>query len=116
MALSLSVVGIYALLAGYVARQTKDIGVRMALGAKQTNILNWIVLRGLKLIGLGMTIGIASAVGVAHVIANLLYGVTPLDPITLSLTILVLGLAGLVACLIPAARAARVNPILALRE
>lgn len=103
-------------LAGYVARQTKDIGVRMALGAKQTNILNWVILRGIKLIGLGVVIGIVSAVGFAHLITNLLYGVTPFDPLTLSLTILVLGLSGMVACLIPALRAARVNPIVALRE
>ena len=116
VALSLSVVGIYALLAGYVARQTKEIGVRMALGAKQTNILNWIVLRGVKLIGLGILVGTATAAGLAHVIANMLYGVTPLDPLTLGLTIVVLGLSGLVACLIPALRAARVNPIVALRE
>ncbi|MFZ0506072.1 MAG: FtsX-like permease family protein, partial [Chthoniobacterales bacterium] len=116
VALSLSVVGIYALLAGYVARQTKDIGVRMALGANQTNILNWIVLRGVKLIGLGIIIGMASAVAFAHLMANLLYGVTPFDPITLVLTIIVLGLSCIVACLIPALRAARVNPITALRE
>jgi putative ABC transport system permease protein len=116
VALFLSVVGIYALLAGYVARQTKEIGVRMALGAKQTNILNWVILRGIKLIGLGIVIGIVSAIGFAHLIAKLLYGVTPLDPITLILTILVLGLSGMMACLIPALRAARINPITALRE
>lgn len=116
VALSLSVVGIYALLAGYVARQTKEIGVRMALGANQGNILNWIVLRGLKFIGLGIIIGMASAVAFAHLMANLLYGVTPLDPMILTLTILVLGLCGVVGCLIPAFRAARVNPIVALRE
>jgi putative ABC transport system permease protein len=116
VALLLSVVGIYALLAGYVARQTKEIGVRIALGAKQTNILNWVALRGLKLISLGIIIGIASAMGLANVIANLLYGVTALDPMTLGLTVLVLGLSGTVASLIPAFRAARVNPIVALRE
>ena len=116
VALSLSVVGIYALLAGYVARQTKEIGVRMALGADQMNISNWVVLRGVKLIGLGMIIGIVGAAGLARAIANLLYGVSPLDPMTLGVTILVLGLSGIVACLIPALRAARVNPIAALRE
>jgi ABC-type antimicrobial peptide transport system permease subunit len=88
----------------------------MALGAKQTNILNWIVLRGAKLIGLGIIIGIVSAVGLARAIANMLYGVTPLDPVTLGLTILVLSLSGIVACFVPALRAARVNPIVALRE
>ena len=116
VALLLSVVGIYALLASYVGRQTKEIGVRIALGAKQTNILNWVALRGFKLISLGIIIGIASAIGLANGIANLLYGVTALDPITLGLTVLVLGLSGTVACLIPAFRAARVNPIVALRE
>lgn len=116
VALLLSVVGIYTLLAGYVARQTKEIGVRIALGAKQTNILNWVALRGLKLISVGIIIGIACAIGLANGIANLLYGVTALDPITLGLTVLVLGLSGTVACLIPAFRAARVNPIVALRE
>ena len=88
----------------------------MALGADQMNISNWVVLRGVKLIGLGIIIGIVGATGLARAIANLLYGVSPLDPMTLGLTILVLGLSGIVACLIPAVRAARVNPILALRE
>jgi putative ABC transport system permease protein len=94
VALLLSVVGIYARLAGYVTRQTKEIGVRLAPGVKQTNIIKWVALRGLKLIGFGIIIGIASAAGLAHVIASLLYGVTPLDPITLGLTIIVLGLPG----------------------
>jgi putative ABC transport system permease protein len=116
VALLLSLIGIYALLAGYVARQTKDIGVRMALGAKQTNILIWVIFRGIKLLSVGMLIGIISAIGCAHIMANLLYGVTPWDPTTLGLTIVVLNLSGIVACLIPAIRAARTNPITALRE
>ena len=115
-ALFLSATGLYGILAYAVGQRTREIGIRVALGAQSRNILRLITEQGLKIVCIGLVIGIGAALVAAPLIAGLLYGVSPADPITLGLAILVLGLAGTLACLLPALRAARINPITALRE
>jgi putative ABC transport system permease protein len=115
-ALLLSAVGLYAVLAYSVAQRKREIGVRIALGAQTLNILRVVVQHGMKMVGTGLIIGIAAALVTARFIQGILYGVSSNDPITLGIAVLVLALAGLLACLLPALRATRTDPIKALRE
>jgi predicted permease len=115
-ALLLSAVGLYAVLAYSVTQRKREIGVRIALGAQTLNVLRLVVRYGLKIIGTGLLIGIASAVLLTRLIEKVLYGVSSHDPFTLIIAVVILTSAGLLACLLPAFRAARVNPIKVLRE
>jgi putative ABC transport system permease protein len=115
-ALFLSAVGLYGVLSYSVAQRTREIGIRIALGAQGHDILEFVVRPGTKIVGIGLLIGIAVALVLTRFIQNMLYGVSGSDPITLGLAIAVLGLATVLACLLPALRAVRVNPIMALRE
>ena len=115
-ALFLSAVGLYAVLAYSVAQRKREIGARIALGAQTFNILRLVVRHGLKIVGTGLLIGIAFAAVLTRFIEKVLYGVSSYDPITLMIAVLVSTLAGLLACLLPAFRATRVNPIKVLRE
>lgn len=115
-ALLLSAVGLYGVLAYAVSRQTREIGVRIAVGALRSNILKLILRRGFTIVGLGIVIGSLAASALTGLLGTLLYGVGGNDPITIAASILVLGFATLLACLIPAFRATRINPIAALRE
>ncbi|UCC32556.1 MAG: ABC transporter permease [Phycisphaerales bacterium] len=114
-ALVLAVVGLYAVLAHMVCQGTHEIGIRMALGARQSDVLRLVLWRGLTLIGIGLGIGLALSVAGTRVLANLLYEITPADPITFGSVLLVLGGVALLACYIPARRAAKVDPMVALR-
>ena len=117
IALVLSAVGLYAVMAYSVTQRTAEIGVRMALGADRRRV-SWLVLRrGLVQVAIGLTLGLAGAYGVSRVLGELLVsGVTPRDPVTfVSITVLLTAVA-IAACLIPAHRAARVDPLVALRE
>jgi putative ABC transport system permease protein len=114
--LSLSAVGLYGVLAYMVSRQTREIGVRIAIGALSWNILTLILKRGFTIVGLGIVIGLLIAVALSGFLGSLLYGVGSNDPVTVGLSILILCLATLVACLLPALRAIRINPVTALRE
>jgi putative ABC transport system permease protein len=116
VALFLSAVGIYSILAYAVSQRRREIGVRVALGAQSSSILSLVVRQGLKLVSIGLVIGILAALGLVHFIESILYGVSGDDPLTLGLAILVLGFAAVLACLLPALRAVRINPITALRE
>jgi putative ABC transport system permease protein len=115
-ALFLSAVGLYAVLAYSVTQRKREIGVRIALGARTWNILRLVIRHGLKIIGAGLLIGIASAALLTRFITSVLYGVSNNDPSTLIAAIMTLTLAGLLACLLPALRAAHVDPIKVLRE
>ena len=115
-ALFLSAVGLYGVLSYTVAQRTREIGIRIALGAQGHDILEFVIRPGTKIVGIGLLIGIAVALVLTRFIQNLLYGVSGSDPITLGLAIVVLGLAALLACLLPALHAVRINPITALRE
>jgi predicted permease len=118
LAQTLAAVGLYGVLAWSVARRTHEIGIRMALGAARANVL-WMVLRqGMTLTLAGVALGLLGAYALARYVGSLtgmLYGVEPADPLTFALIALLLTLVALVACLVPARRATRVDPTVALR-
>ena len=115
IALFLSALGLYGVLANSVNQQTKEIGIRMALGAERFDVL-WRVLRyGLKLTCIGLGIGLIGAFFLSQLIESLLFEVTPTDPWVYALVIITLVGAAIVASLIPALKATRIDPLLALR-
>jgi putative ABC transport system permease protein len=115
VALALAAVGIYGVTAYGVGRRTREIGLRMALGASQRDVWWLVVLGGLKWITIGVAAGTAGALALSRLIASQLYEVRPMDPPTYAAVAVVLGLVALAACAIPAARAARLDPMAALR-
>src|SRR3954469_15337658 len=114
-ALLLAVVGIYGVVSYGVTQRTRELGVRMALGANAASTLRLVLGRSMLLVGVGTICGLVGSAGVARVIAGLLYGVSPADPVVFIGVSVVLGAAGLAASVIPARRATRVDPIVALR-
>jgi putative ABC transport system permease protein len=114
IALALATVGIYGLLQYGTARQTHDIGIRMALGARRIDVLRAVLGRGFKLILIGVVVGIAGAVALTRVLSSFLFDVTPTDPVTLTLVSCVLMTVALLASYLPARRAARIDPMVAL--
>jgi putative ABC transport system permease protein len=114
-ALVLAAAGIYGVLSGSVAERTRELGVRAALGASRGSILALVVRQGMTLTGLGVAIGLAGAVAASQAIAAMLFGVSRLDPATYLGVIVLLASVSVIACAVPARRAARVDPIVALR-
>ncbi len=116
LALILACVGLYGLLSYEVTRRTREIGIRMALGAQSENVLRIVIVQGIALAAIGIVIGIGAAIGVTRYLGTILYDVHPGDPITqISVGLLLLAVA-FVACWIPARRATRVDPMIALRS
>jgi predicted permease len=115
LALALACIGLYGLLSYEVTRRTHEIGVRMALGAEQSNVLRLVVGKGIALAMFGITAGIAAALGVTRYLEAMLYGVKPIDPVTFICVATLLLAVAVAACYIPARRAARVDPMVALR-
>jgi putative ABC transport system permease protein len=113
--LILVAVGVYSVIAYTVARQTREIGIRMALGAGRRDVLQMVSMMGLKLIAVGAAIGLLASFGATQFIATQLTGVSPHDPLTLAGVVVVMTLVGLAACLFPAQKASRVDPLVALR-
>ncbi|MGC1614432.1 MAG: ABC transporter permease [Candidatus Acidiferrum sp.] len=113
--LILVTIGVYSVLAYTAARRTHEIGIRMALGAERGDVLKLVIKMGLRLVMLGVAIGLAASFGVGRVVATQLWGVSPYDPATLIAVPLLLLITGLIACWVPARRAARVDPLTALR-
>jgi putative ABC transport system permease protein len=116
LALLLAAVGIFAVMYQTVVRQTQEIGVRMALGAQRRDVVGMVVGRGMLLTGIGIAIGLAGAMGLARLVQGLLYGVEAVDPVSYLVAALVLGGVALWACWLPALRATRVDPVVALRQ
>jgi putative ABC transport system permease protein len=116
LAVLLAAVGIFGLMAQVVARRTAEIGLRMALGANRQDVLTMVLRQGLLLAAVGALAGIGGALGMARLLRSLLFGVSAVDPISYAGAAVVMALAVLLACGLPAWRAARVDPMLALRE
>jgi len=115
VALLLAAIGLYGVLSYSVAQRTHEMGVRLAFGAEANDILRRVMRDGIKLIGAGLVIGVAGAAALTGFVESLLFGVSPLDPRIHVVVVLVLTTVALAACWIPARRAARVDPIAALR-
>jgi predicted permease len=115
LALVLACIGLYGLLAYEVARRTREIGIRAALGAQRRDVLRLVGTEALVLLALGVALGIVAAIGVTRSLGSLLYGVRPSDPITFLAVCALLTSVGLAACYIPARRATRVDPMVAVR-
>ena len=116
VALVLTAIGIYGVMAYSVAQRRQEIGIRMALGAQKGDVLRLVVGGGMKLAALGVIIGVSAALALTRLLGNLLFGVTPFDGPTLGGVAFVLAGIALLACWLPARRAAGVNPLIALRE
>jgi putative ABC transport system permease protein len=116
VSLLLAVIGVYGVMNYTVAQHTREIGIRMALGAQPAAILKLVVGRGLVLVSVGVWIGVLASFGLTRFIEHMLFGVTPTDPLTFVMIVVLLGLVALLACLIPAQRAMRVDPIVVLRS
>jgi putative ABC transport system permease protein len=115
LALVLAGIGIYGVISYSVAQRTKEIGIRMALGAGHEDVIRMILLQGARIASAGLIIGIFAAFGLTRYLATLLFTVSPGDPSTFAMVALVLALVALLACYIPARRALRVDPMTALR-
>ncbi len=115
MGLLIVTVGVYGVISYFVVQRTHEIGVRMALGATRTSVLRMVLWQGLRLAGVGAILGLAASIGLAGVLRGMLYGISPNDPATLAGATLALIMIALAACWIPARRATRVDPIVALR-
>jgi putative ABC transport system permease protein len=115
LALVLGIVGIYGVLAFLVSRRTREIGIRIALGASRRDVLFLVMRDGAKFAMIGIALGLASALVVTRWLSSELYGVTPVDPLTYGGVAIVMAMVTMLACYIPARRAAKVDPMVALR-
>jgi len=116
LSLLLAAVGLYGVLSYLVTQRTPEIGIRMALGAEREKVLRLMLLDGLRPALVGLVFGMAASVAISRLIRSVLYGTSPLDPTVFILVILTLLLASTAACLVPAWRAARIDPMRALRS
>lgn len=116
LALALTVIGLYGVISYLVSQRTQEIGIRMALGAQVRHILQLILKQGVILVSLGVALGLGAALFATRLMTSMLYGVTATDPLTFGAIGLLLTLVALVACYLPARRAAQVDPVIALRS
>jgi putative ABC transport system permease protein len=115
MALALSAIGIYGVMSYSVSQRTREIGVRVALGAARRDVLALVVGRAMRLVSVGLVIGLAAALGAGQLLRSQLIGVGPRDPLTLTAIALLLSAVAFGASWLPARRAARTDPMVALR-
>ncbi len=115
LALILAAIGVYGVLSYSITQQTREIGVRMALGATPGAVLRWVVGQGFRLAAAGLLIGLLAALALTRFVASLLFGISSHDPATFGVVAIILGLVALLACYVPARRATSVSPITALR-
>jgi putative ABC transport system permease protein len=116
MALFLAAIGLYAVMSYSVSQTTRELGMRMALGARGVDLLRLVISRGLKLTFAGIMIGAAAALTLTRLMGNLLYQVSPRDPIAFGLALIVMITVAFIACFLPARRATRIDPVRALRS
>jgi putative ABC transport system permease protein len=116
LALLLAAVGIYGVLSYSVSQRTRELGIRLALGAQASDVLRLVIAQGMKLAIAGLLIGVALSLLLTRLIANLLFGVAAADPLTFVVVAWLLLVVALAACYIPSRRAARVDPVEALRN
>jgi putative ABC transport system permease protein len=116
LALILATIGIYGVMAYSVSQSKQEIGIRMALGARPGDVWRMVLRRGIAITAAGMGIGLMVAFGVSRIVGNLLYGVSATDPLTFALISLLLCGVALVACFVPARRATKVDPVMAIRS
>ena len=115
LAVTLTAVGIYGVVSYSVSRQTREIGLRMALGAPRRAVLALVLRQGMTVVLVGTSVGLAGSLALTHLLANQLFGVSATDPATFAIVALVLMLVALTACYVPARRATQVDPMAALR-
>ncbi len=115
LALVLAAVGVYGVMAFTVEQRTYEIGIRMALGARRHDVVRLVLRSGLLLTGIGLLIGLPMALGTSHLIGSLIFGIGTADPVTFAGVGLILAAVAAAACWIPAQRAMRTDPIVALR-
>jgi putative ABC transport system permease protein len=115
LALALAAIGVYGVMSYQVAQRTREIGIRMALGARPWDVLRLVVRQGMTLAAVGLVAGLLGAAGITGLMSSLLYGVSSTDAATYTAVSLLLGAVVLLACYVPAWRAAKVDPMLALR-
>ena len=115
VALALSAVGIYGVVTWNVTQRTREIGVRLALGANRGSVLRLVIGQSMRVVGLGLVLGVLGSLALTHTLQSLLFGVSAFDPLTFILVVGLLAAAALLACWLPARRATKVDPMLALR-
>jgi putative ABC transport system permease protein len=116
VALLLAMVGVYGVKSYTVARRTRELGIRMALGAHAADVFALVMSQALAQIALALAVGLVLALGAGRLVARILYQVSPADPLALAVTSAALAAAALLACFLPARRATRVTPMVALRS
>jgi putative ABC transport system permease protein len=114
--LLLAAVGIYGVLSYTVRRRAREIGIRMALGASHSDVLRMVVRDGMKPILFGVAVGLAAALALSRLVASLVFGVRPTDPLTFATVVLILVTVGMLANILPAYRATSIEPVRTLRE